>query len=374
MDSSMRVLHINSYYQSNLLYKNLFEEQLKQNMNIEVFVPVSKNFCTEKLNYGDYSLVCPCFSQSDRFLFHVKHTKILKSVQKKFSVDSFALTHAHSLFSNGYISLQLKKKYGVPYIVSVQNTDVNVFFRKMFHLRNLGRKILNEADHIIFVSKPYKDYVFHTYFNPDAQHELEMKTSIIPYGIDKFWFDNKNSQKKMLSLPQIKLVQIGDISRNKNIERTIEACYLLRQKGYVVSLEAAGRPIDRTLVAMLSEKCSTTYLGLQSRNELLQIYRNNDILILPSINETFGLVYAEAMTQGLPLIYTRGQGFDKQFDDGVVGFPVNCHDPHDIVDNVISIIQDYDHISHNCLQLCLKFRWNVIAHEYKDVYESLLCE
>ena len=38
------------------------------------------------------------------------------------------------------------------------------------------------------------------------------------------------------------------------------------------------------------------------------IYRENDIYVMPSIIETFGLVYAEAMSQGLPVIYTRGQG------------------------------------------------------------------
>ena len=38
---------------------------------------------------------------------------------------------------------------------------------------------------------------------------------------------------------------------------------------------------------------------------------------LPSHAETFGLVYVEAMSQGLPIIY-EGQGFDKQFQDGEV--------------------------------------------------------
>lgn len=40
---------------------------------------------------------------------------------------------------------------------------------------------------------------------------------------------------------------------------------------------------------------------------------------MPSHKETFGLVYAEAMSQGLPIIYTKNQGFDGQFPDGYVG-------------------------------------------------------
>jgi len=47
---------------------------------------------------------------------------------------------------------------------------------------------------------------------------------------------------------------------------------------------------------------------------------------MPSITETFGLVYAEALSQGLPVLYTRGQGFDRQFEEGEVGYAVDCFD------------------------------------------------
>ena len=52
---------------------------------------------------------------------------------------------------------------------------------------------------------------------------------------------------------------------------------------------------------------------------------------MPSFPETFGLVYVEAMSQGLPIIYTKGQGIDGYFEDGKVGYPVNTKDSNDIV-------------------------------------------
>ena len=44
------------------------------------------------------------------------------------------------------------------------------------------------------------------------------------------------------------------------------------------------------------------------------IFIVNDIFVMPSVTELL-LVYAEAMSQGLPVIYTRGQGFDGQFEE-----------------------------------------------------------
>ena len=54
-----------------------------------------------------------------------------------------------------------------------------------------------------------------------------------------------------------------------------------------------------------------------------------------SIMETFGLVYAEAMSQGLPIIYTKGQGFDEQFDEGKVGYHADCFNIEEIVKRII---------------------------------------
>ena len=43
---------------------------------------------------------------------------------------------------------------------------------------------------------------------------------------------------------------------------------------------------------------------------------------MPSRYETFGLVYGEAMSQGLPIIYSKGQGVDGYFKEGTVGYGV----------------------------------------------------
>ncbi len=91
---------------------------------------------------------------------------------------------------------------------------------------------------------------------------------------------------------------------------------------------------------------------------------------MPSIHETFGLVYAEAMSQGLPVIYSKSQGFDGQFEDGTVGHVVNSLDHNDIAEKIIKIFYDYETKSKNCIELFHKFDWKTIACEYLSLYEN----
>ena len=88
-------------------------------------------------------------------------------------------------------------------------------------------------------------------------------------------------------------------------------------QGYNVKLYSSWKIEDKKIYKKLKINHLLIILHLYQRKNLIEFIGENDIFVMPSINETFGLVYAEAMSQGLPVIYTKGQGFDKQFNDGL---------------------------------------------------------
>ena len=104
------------------------------------------------------------------------------------------------------------------------------------------------------------------------------------------------------------------------------------------------------------------------KEELIEFYRSSDIFVLTSHKETFGLVYPEAMSQGLPVIYTRGQGFDGHFDEGKVGYAVSDNDPDELAEVILSITNNYSKLSNNAFELVDKFNWNTIADQLIDIY------
>jgi len=89
---------------------------------------------------------------------------------------------------------------------------------------------------------------------------------------------------------------------------------------------------------------------------------------MPSFKESFGRVYAEAMTQGMPVIYTRGQGFDGTFPDGTVGYGVKADDADEIESDVGKIIDHYREISRSCIDNCRIFNWNDISERLERLY------
>jgi glycosyltransferase involved in cell wall biosynthesis len=368
----MKILHINSYYGAGSLYKNLYDKQVENGLDIDVFVPVPYSKELAKNDLGDYTMVSTNHGKYDRYIFHLKHYKIYKDVMSKYKIDDYSIIHAHSLFSNGYIAMKLKQQYGVPYIVAVRNTDVNVFFNKMPHLRRLGVKILKEARRIIFLSKSYRDTVIKKYVPDNLKEEIYIKVSIIPNGIDDFWFKNIGIEKNAPDINNLKLLYVGVINKNKNIVTTVKAIDILRQKGYNTKFTIVGRIKDKNVYNQIKDLSFINYILPKSKEELIEIYRENDIFVMPSIAETFGLVYAEAMSQGLPVIYTMGQGFDGQFEEGIVGYSVDCFNADEIANKILFTINGYDSLTRMSIKSVNKFDWTTISNNYIEIYNDLV--
>lgn len=366
----MKVLHINSYYSGSKFYKNLYDQQVNTGLDISVFVPTPssvENIC----DFGEYTTISVNHSRYDRFIFHLKHTKILKDITKRYDIEKYTFIHAHSLFSNGYVAMKLNKKYGIPYIVAVRNTDVNTFFKRMLHLRRIGIEILKNANGIIFLSKSYRNEVIEKYIPKEMKESMINKTSIIPNGIDDFWIANKIRKTNEPDTNNLKLLYVGVVNKNKNILTTIKAIEHLRKQGMKARLTVVGRIDDYSIYDQFKNLDYVDYVEPKPRNELIEIYRKNDIFVMPSYHESFGLVYAEAMSQGLPVIYTRGQGFDGQFADGKVGYSVDCFNSDDISKKLLQIINNYSEISYNCHKNSNEFNWKNINQEYCVKYSNL---
>ncbi|WP_422123948.1 glycosyltransferase family 4 protein [Planococcus sp. X10-3] len=369
----MKILNINSYYYSSSVHFQLQNSLKYTSVDSTTYVPVSKNYIPrddQKIIQEKNLKVSKCYNSNDRYIFYVKHKKILDDIIPRFNFEEFDYVHAHSLFSNGFIALGLKKKYGLPYIVAVRDADVNTFFKYVLYLRQKGIEILKEADKIIFLSEPYKNYVINKYIPKEFREFIFSKSKVIPNGIDDFWHLNKNSPKVISKQKNVKLLYVGAINKRKNLLRAIKAIDILESKGYNIEFNVVGKIEDKSIYHQLTQRNYFHYIAPLPKEKLIEVFRANDIFIMPSKTETFGLVYAEAMSQGLPVIYTKGQGFDEHFDNGLVGYHVNCYDIYDISGKISKILNEYNLMSLNSVELVKKFKWKKIAEEYVGIYNK----
>ena len=94
---------------------------------------------------------------------------------------------------------------------------------------------------------------------------------------------------------------------------------------------------------------------------------------MPSIHETFGLVYIEAISQNLPVVHTKGQGIDFLFpiESPFVSKSVNAHSVEDICNTIAYIIDHLPEFSNRNVNFNM-FNWSLIAREYYNDYTSIL--
>lgn len=365
----MRVLHINTNYTNSTLHKAMIDHLRGLTTNA-VFVPTfDKNY--SKVPIDDNVTVSQCFRKWDRLIFYYKQRKIRMAAEATYDMADFDLIHAYTLFTDGNVAYKLRKKYGIPYVVAVRNTDVNAFFKYRPHLRGRGVKILRNAAAVFFLSVSYRNQVIEHFVPPKYRKEILDKTHMIPNGIDPYWFTTGRSHRKPEGTG-IRLVFAGNLDRNKNITTAARGCGILRDRGYDASLTVIGKVRDPAVAQELSQVPYVELLPPMTKEELAETYIQRDIFVMPSHYESFGLVYAEAMSQGLPVIYTRGQGFDGQFPEGTVGYSVKSSDATEIADAVERILEDYEPMSLRCVDNSRKFRWEVFASTYSEIYNTVL--
>ena len=370
----MRILHINCNYIGTKLHQSMIAKLSELGVENSIYVPTYLKDATVA-DVDAEVCISKCFRKWDRVAFDYKQHKIISDIEKKFDISKFDCIHAYTLFTDGNTARYLAKKYGKPYVVAVRGTtDINTFFRIAFYLRHRGVDIMLNAKKVFFMSKISLDNVLDKYVQKQYHDQIRAKSVIIPNGIDDFWHNNRYFRHSNISMDtrKLSLIYAGRIDKNKNIPAIQKAMDILRAKHFDTDLTVIGKIDDKAEAALVKKHPHTHCFNAVEKERLLNYYRKTDLFVMPSHSETFGVVYAEAMSQGLPVIYTKNQGFDGQFDDGLVGYAVDDYDPTDIADKIMTICSNYDKISENCTKHCEKFNWNDIVREYYSIYEQII--
>lgn len=373
----INVLHLCSYYYGSKLYENLFIDLSKKNINQTAYIPIKKNVDIgeiNEINNCDF-IVKETSNNLDRFFFTQKAKKNYEGLISSIDINKYNIIHAHTLFTNGYMAYKLNKQYNLPYIVAVRNTDVNVFFKYFINLRSLGVEILKNAEKIIFISPSYLDNTINKYVPHSLKEEIKKKSIVIPNGLNEYWVNNKVNNPKVLDNDLIRLVYIGEITKNKNIHKVIEDVEKMNNEGLNVryTIVGDGEYLNK-IKEIVSEKECSSYVKILGRindkDKLKEILDENDIFVMNSSFETFGLSYIEALSRGLPVIYTKDQGIYGYYEEGFIGYGIEKG--KSIEDGIMNIIANYRNISSNSIGVVDEFKWDAIGDKYIELYNEIL--
>lgn len=372
-----KILHICSEYSNRPLYSNMVSRLDKLGFEQHVYVPVRRSSdigkywtkTTSKVSFS-YSFI---LNPSLRIRYYRKVRKISRNINAKIKVQDFDLIHAHTLFTNGGPAYRLYRQHGTPYIVALRNTDLTIFYRYFPHIRNFGIKILKSAAAVVFISPSWKEKL-RAVIPPGEWEEIEKKSLVVPNAVDDFWLKNRPGVIADDKKEEFRIIYAGRFIKKKGLQYLIKALDILNKDylRYTLTLAGGGGNYNKKIREMVAVRPFIHLKGQLPKESLIKEFRQADMFAMPSHAETFGLVYIEAMSQGLPVLYSQNEGIDGLFISETPGIAARHDDPSDIAEKIKRIEEDLPHYSENALNNSEYFSWNNIARQYADLYKSLI--
>lgn len=275
------------------------------------------NFIEDDVNeFTQYGVRCEYVkvgtSYIDRYLDKksIKYNinRRLKICEKNNKFNNIDLISVHTAYPDGVIVNKIKEKYGIPYILTLHGSDINIEMKEGKNTRNVILKTLNEAEKCIFVSQELLDTAKKLGYRGD-------NAVVIPNGYDedKFKEVDKNIAKSELGLSGKVIGFAGNLQHVKRADKLVEIFDEISKRDKEITFAVIGDgPEKENLITGCNEKgLNLKYFGRVDLDEVPKYMNAFDLLILPSRNEGWPCVIFEAMACGSKIVGANNGGIKE---------------------------------------------------------------
>lgn len=131
---------------------------------------------------------------------------------------------------------------------------------------------------------------------------------------------------------KVKVIFVGSLNQRKGLSYLLKAVSDLGKDQ--VELTLVGRRPNVPCLPLTQALSSYRWVPSLPHHEILKLIQENDVLVLPSLFEGFGLVILEAMSQGVPVITTPHTCGPDIISDGIDGFIVPIRSAEAIAEKI----------------------------------------
>lgn len=253
-----------------------------------------------------------------------------------------SLIHAHNSIGAGVVARRLKKKFGIPYIVT---EHASTFSESIFSTKDIEliKEIYDDSDKIIAVSDAFRKIILSTVGNV-----YDSKIEVIPNFVDAdFFLPGSPKSIDNIGIGNFTFLTISNLVPIKRVERLIKAFGAFIKNNttlYSPVLKIGGdgylKEELQHLVHNLNLSEHIIFLGKLSRAQVKTELESASAFVLGSEAETFGIVLIEAMMMGKPILSTKSGGAESIIQSDQVGILVDKNE---------------DSLSKGFLQMLVKF-------------------
>ena len=112
------------------------------------------------------------------------------------------------------------------------------------------------------------------------------------------------------------------------------------------------------------------FLGVLPPGEVRALYDNHDLFVMPSRSEPFGVVFAEALSAGLPCVARNAYAMPEIVTPGISGALINRDDEHDLAATIAAVLAD-DELYKKCYDrasaMAAYFSWERTARDITQI-------
>jgi glycosyltransferase involved in cell wall biosynthesis len=280
---------------------------------------------------------------------------------------------AHYAFPDGYAALRLARRHGLPLLVKVRGSDVNLFTRS-FLRRRLTLRTLREADRVVAVSKALKARMVELGLPAE-------RVAVMPNGVDRERFapQNRDACRRALGLPvePFTFLFVGTLRSIKGVTTLLQSFRAIpemqRRRASLILIgegdledELADR-IDR-----FGMREQVRLLPPVPHAEIPQWVGASDCLVLPSTMEGYPNVLVEALAAERPVIASRVGGIPEIVVDGASGLLVPPGEPWPLTDAMLQMLNGFDFDP--AASAAARRSWVDVSNEMDALIQSMLAE
>lgn len=235
--------------------------------------------------------------------------------------------HSHDPFAIGLFGLAVAKRFRLPY-VHTYHTLYPEYVHYVWETRftramaeRLSRDFCDQCDLVLAPSTKIERAL--------ADWGVTAPVVKLPTGVDAQRFGSTSADavagfRARFGIPEGDrlLIFVGRLGLEKNVDLLIEAMAHVATPGARLLLVGDGpyRPELEAHIARLGLKERVTFTGYLQRDDVAAAYAASEAFFFASTSETQGLVVAEAMASGLPVVAVNDLAIADAVEDGVNGF------------------------------------------------------
>jgi glycosyltransferase involved in cell wall biosynthesis len=237
----------------------------------------------------------------------------------------YDIIHAHKFTVEGLIALRLLSKQPRPFVCDIWgDTDLRITGARP-DLGPQWRQISHSAAGIMPCA-PWAEEKFVRISGLDRSRSTVLPPIIVH---DNFLAPIVYGRPRFVTLFNL------NVYRRKNVRRLVEAIVKLSQvmPGITLDIWGSGPPRAVAEIQQIIREAGAadfvTLCGPLAPPRFVPALNGYTGFLMPTLRETFGMVFIEAVFCGLPILYSRDWGVDGYFQPGDVGY---CCDPRSLDD------------------------------------------